>query len=164
MESNRYIKKFNQFESYEVFTNTRGGKFWGDQGAGVLPICRSTGRILVAMRSEFVNEPNTWGIFGGAMDEGETPHEAAERELTEETGYNGKFQLIPAYIYVSPDKTFKYYNFIGIVEEEFAPEYDWETESSEWMTLEELMKAEPKHFGLEKLLKESRSIINKFAD
>lgn len=161
------IKKFNEFNEkeseYTVYSNTKGGKFWGDQGAGILPICRKTGRLLVAMRGEQVNEPHTWGIFGGKMDDGETPEEAANRELTEESGYTGKFEIIPAFIYVSPDEKFKYNNFIGIVEDEFQPEYDWETEYAKWMTLDELLKAKPKHFGLRKLLDKSMEIIKKFA-
>ena len=158
-----HLKSFEIFESeYEIFSNTKGGKFWGDQGAGVLVICPKTKRLLVAMRSDFVNEPNTWGIIGGAVDKGETPEQGARRELVEETGYKGKFELIPAYIFQSPDHTFQYSNFIGIVEKEFKAEYDWETAYAEWMTLDELLKAEPKHFGLEKLLKESIDIIKKY--
>jgi 8-oxo-dGTP pyrophosphatase MutT (NUDIX family)/predicted GNAT family acetyltransferase len=174
----RYPKPFNEmkhirtFESfkmneqdseYTVYDNKRGAKFWGDQGAGVLIICRKTGRLLVAMRGEQVNEPNTWGIFGGKMDEGETPEEAAQRELVEESGYEGKYELIPAYVFEAPGKKFIYHNFIGIVEEEFQPEYDWETQYAEWMTLEELIKVEPKHFGLKKLLEKSMETIKKFA-
>lgn len=157
-----HLKPFNVFESeYEIFTNTKGGKFWGDQGAGVFVICTSTKRILVAMRSEFVNEPNTWGIIGGAIDEGETPEQGAKRELVEETGYKGIFELIPAYIYEAPNHTFQYHNFIGIIPKEFKANCDWETSHTEWMTLEELLKAEPKHFGLELLLKESMHLIKK---
>lgn len=158
-----HLKTFALFEADTVYDNKHGARFWGDQGAGVLIICSKTERLLVAMRGEQVNEPNTWGIFGGKMDEGETPHEAAERELVEESGYTGKFELIPAYIYIAPGNKFRYHNFIGIVEEEFQPEYDWETQYAEWMTLDELIKIEPKHFGLKKLLEKSMVLIKKFA-
>lgn len=160
-----HIKPFQLFEVSDatVYNNKKGGKFWGDQGAGILILCRTTGRLLVSMRSGEVNEPHTWGIFGGKMDEGETPEEAAKRELLEEAGYEEKFELIPAYVYVSPDKTFTYNNFIGIVEKEFDPEYDWETDYAKWFTLLELMDVKPKHFGLKKLLDKSMDIIKKFA-
>jgi len=161
-----HLKTFQMFEKespYTVYDNKHGAKFWGDAGAGVLIICRSTGKILVAMRGEQVNEPNTWGIFGGKMDKGETPEESAKRELIEESGYTGKYELIPAYVYVAPGNKFTYYNFIGIIENEFQPEYDWETAYAEWMTLGELLKAEPKHFGLKKLLEKSMDIIKRFA-
>lgn len=163
-----HLKTFEVFESQYArssaeYANKHGAKFWGDSGAGVLVICKNTGNLLVSMRSEDVNEPNTWGIFGGKTEEGETPEESAQRELTEESGYKGKYEMIPAYIYVAPGNTFTYYNFIGIVEEEFEPEYDWETAYAEWMPLEKLMKIEPKHFGLKKLLEHSMDIIKKYA-
>ena len=138
-----HLKTFSVFEKenkYTVYDNSKGGKFWGDKGAGILIICKTTKRLLVAMRSEEVNEPNTWGIFGGKMDNKETPKEAAKRELIEETGYKGNFELIPAYVFESPNKDFTYYNFIGIVEKEFKP----------------------KHFGLKKLLIESKDLILKY--
>lgn len=161
-----HLTTFELFEKeneYTVFDNKHGAKFWGDEAAGILPICKSTGRILISFRSEQVNEPHTWGTFGGKMDKGETPVQAAERELLEETGYVGKYELIEAYIFVAPGNKFKYHNFIGIVEEEFDPHYDWETEDSKWMTLKELIDLQQKHFGLKKLLEKSMNIIQKFA-
>lgn len=157
------FKEFNEESEYTVYDNKHGGKFWGDEAAGILPICRSTGKILISFRGEQVNEPHTWGIFGGKMDKGETPEEAAKRELVEETCYQGKYELIPAYIFIAPGNKFKYHNFIGIVEDEFKPDYDWETENSKWVTLDELIKIQPKHFGLKKLLDNSMEIIKKFA-
>lgn len=156
------IKTFGLFEA--DYHNSKGGKFWGDEGAGILPICNTTGRILVAMRSDAVNEPNTWGIFGGKIDHNEEPPiEAARRELMEESGYVGKLDIHPAFVWVSPDKTFKYSNFIGVVDHEFDPEYDWETAYAEWMTLQEFLSAEPKHFGLKALISNSLDLIKKFA-
>lgn len=152
------ILNFKAFES-QSFQNKSGETFWGDRGAGVLPICLSTGKILVAYRSADVNEPHTWGIFGGMIDEDETPHEAARRELEEESGYSGKFKIIPAHVYRSPKGGFAYFNFLGIVESEFQAEFDWETENAKWMTLDELEKLKPKHFGLVELLKHSMKEI-----
>lgn len=158
----KHLKEFRLFEA--DYDNDLGGKFWGNRGAGVLPICKSSGRILIAMRSPDVNEPNTWGIFGGKIDnDDETPEDAARRELTEETGYKGHLDIIPAYVWRSPDGTFVYSNFIGIVDEEFEPEYDWETAYANWVTLDELKELEPKHFGLKSLLKNSLSVISKYA-
>ena len=163
------MKYIRTFEGYEVYANDKGGKFWGNEGAGVLPICKTTGKILVAMRSDFVNEPNTWGVFGGKIDnpapggKRETPEEAAKRELEEESGFKGHFEIIPAFIFTSNDKTFKYSNFLGIVEKEFKPKYDWETAYAEWMTLQELIELEPKHFGLDNLLRNSLELIKKYA-
>ena len=163
------MKFIKTFEGYEEYDNDKGGRFWGNQGAGVLPICKKTGKILVAMRSDFVNEPNTWGTFGGKIDQPapgekkETPEEAAKRELQEESGHKGHFELIPAFVYKSPDKTFQYHNFIGLVDDEFKPKTDWETAYAEWMTFQELIELKDKHFGLESLLDNSFELIKKYA-
>jgi 8-oxo-dGTP pyrophosphatase MutT (NUDIX family) len=153
-----HILNFEAFES-QSFQNRSGETFWGDRGAGVLPICPSTGRLLVAYRSADVNEPHTWGIFGGMIDHEEEPHEAARREMEEESGFSGKFKIIPAHVYRSPKGGFTYFNFIGIVDQEFQAEFDWETEDAKWMTLDELVKLNPKHFGLAELLKHSMKEI-----
>ena len=55
--------------------------FWGKQGAGCIILCRSTKRFLLPLRSSYVREPNTWGVWGGAIDSDEDPQIAAEREL-----------------------------------------------------------------------------------
>ena len=157
------LKNFNQFINKEekvdegtIYTNTRGGKFWGDAGAGILIISKDTKRILVAHRSEDVNEPDTWGVFGGAVNDPSNMKKAALRELEEETEYDGPIELIPAYIFKA--KTFEYHNYIGIVPKEFIPELDWENQGYKWLTLDELMELEPKHFGLVKLLNDRESV------
>ena len=93
-----------------TFDNDKGGKFWGNTGAGVFIMCPSTGRILIGKRGPQVNEPGTWSAFGGAMDDGENPKTAAKREVGEELGHLGKVKIVPAYVFKSPDKTFTYYN------------------------------------------------------
>lgn len=145
------ILSFLLFEK-EVYSNSKGGKFWGDVGAGVLALCEETKRFLVVLRSKDVNEPGTWGTIGGMVDRGEKIKDAAAREFVEETGYDGDIFLVPAYVFKSPDKKFKYHNFIGIVDKEFETNPDWETERTEWMTLDELRALKNKHFGLESLL------------
>ena len=153
----KYIKTF---ESHEVFTN---GNFWGTVGAGLLPVCSSTGRILLGLRSKYVNEPETWAGFGGKLDDMETndPQEAAKQEFMEETGYDGDINLITSYVFRTQDKRFTYHNFIGVLEHEFEPRLNWETDSSKWVTFEEMMKISPKHFGLKELLKNDIQTIEK---
>jgi len=136
--------------------------FWGSAAAGSLPVALSTGRALVAYRSEHVFEPHTYGVIGGAIDERETPEMAALRELQEETEYTGPVKLIPAYIF--KDKSgFRYYNFIAAVPEEFLPHPNWETEYFAWVDLPRLSTLEPKHFGLRALLNDkiSRALLER---
>lgn len=163
MKTIKTFEAFNEGE-YDAFDNKSGKPFWGDYGAGVLNICTSTGRILVALRSEYVNEPRTWCIFGGMIDdkkEQANPELAAKREMQEETGLTGDFQVIPAYVFKTDG--FTYYNFIGLVDKEFKASLDWENEDSKWVTLAELHRLTPKHFGLEALIKNSINIIEKYA-
>jgi 8-oxo-dGTP pyrophosphatase MutT (NUDIX family) len=156
------LGKRNEQESYEVHDNSSGEAFYGDHGTGVLPICTKTKRILLGFRSAEVNEPHTWGVFGGKFDEDDytdfDPEVVALRELQEETGYLGPLQLVPAYIFKTANDKFTYFNYIGIVDEEFKPILDWENEQAKWYTLEEIEILDL-HFGLEDLLKNSEPLI-----
>ena len=134
--------------------------FWGTAGAGVLIICVKTKRALIGLRSAYVKEPGTWNLFGGAIDAGEDPGEAARREAEEELGYQGSMRLVPAYVFSSG--SFKYYNFIGLVAEEFEPQLNWETDKVKWVTYQELLKIRGMHFGLKGLLNNSSDIIQKY--
>jgi len=145
---------------YEVHDNDAGENFWGNVGAGVLPICITTKKILLAMRSAYVNEPNTWGVIGGKVDDEKSMNieKEVKRELKEESNYKGPIKLIPAYIFKAPSGSFTYYNFIGLIPDEFDLKTDWETKYFKWMTFDEMMKAKPKHFGLKTLLKDRKSL------
>ena len=87
--------------------------------AGALFIARNTGRLLFVLRSPDSIEPNTWCGVGGGIEMGESPIEACRREVSEEIGDVGEYDLFPTLISEYPGLTF--YNFIGIVDEEFTP-------------------------------------------
>ena len=145
------IKRFSEYAVEEaVYTNDMGGRFWGNAGAGLLPFARSTSRFCVTLRGKDANEPNTWGIFGGAIDDDATPEDTARKELEEESGYNGHVELLELYIFKS--RTFTYHNFIGVVDEEFEPVLNWENSKYAWLTLDELITLPQKHFGLEAII------------
>ena len=151
----KYLELLENILREEDFEQT----FWGTIGTGILPICTKTKRILMAYRSKMVNEPNSWGTIGGRIDNPENLNieEEAKREFLEETGYNKNLKLIPAYIFSNPN--FKYYNFIGLLDEEFEPKTDWETEFFQWMSFDEMIaKKNDFHFGLEKLLNDPKSL------
>lgn len=133
--------------------------FWGKQGAGCLFLATSTGRICFSLRSLMVLEPHTWGTWGGAIDEGETPEQAVHREVEEETFTTiDILHTIPLYVFTSG--TFKYHNFLVVVDDEFTPNIDdprnWETEGYKWVEFGEWPS--PLHPGAAALLKDSNSM------
>jgi 8-oxo-dGTP pyrophosphatase MutT (NUDIX family) len=128
--------------------------FFGAAGAGCIFFARSTGRILIAHRSQAVEQPGTWGGWGGAINRGEDPEQAVRREVGEETGYHGHYDLIPLYVFKKD--TFRYYNYMIEVEEEFRPVLDWETQGYEWCEWGDW--PQPLHFGLIALLSDPASV------
>ena len=56
------------------------------QGAGFVFVCNENPSILLAKRSKQSDQPGTWAGLGGAVEPGETPKEAAKREVEEEAG------------------------------------------------------------------------------
>lgn len=161
------IVDFKTFEMAD-YQNRKGGKFWGNIGAGVLVFAKDSGKFLIAMRSRFVNEPNTYGIIGGKVDDEETVELSSEalRELKEETGYKGKIEMSLLSIYRVP--TFSYHTFLGIIDEEFEPvaepHHGWENSFFKWVSYEELLTIEPKHFGLEYTIKNSGDKLKKISE
>ena len=129
--------------------------FWGRQGAGCIFLALDTGRLCIAHRSRAVEQPGTWGTWGGAIDSFESPETAVRREVREESGYNGKLNLVPLYIFSHPSG-FKYYNYLAVIQTEFTPEMDWETQGFTWCYLDNLPS--PLHQGLVSLLSDAASL------
>lgn len=110
--------------------------FWGKRGAGCLVFSRKTKRFLFAFRSAAVLEPNTWGMWGGAIDAGEKPEQSVLRELKEESGFQKKpvaVQLLD--VFKAPGNVFTYYNFVVVVDDEFPVRLNWESSGARWVTL-----------------------------
>lgn len=128
--------------------------FWGRRGAGCVIMARDTGRFCIAHRSNRVEQPGTWGTWGGAIDEGEDPRLAVKRELAEESGYTGAMKLVPLFTFTHKSG-FTYYNFLAVVEREFKPRLNWETQGSDWV--EYGAWPSPLHPGLKALLSDPDS-------
>ena len=144
-------------------TRPNPSEFWGSEGAGVLPMARSTGRVLLGLRSGAVRESDTWGIFGGAFrgvsgeDDELVAAEAALREFHEETGWDhrsGRSEITPLLVFERPG--FRYHNFLLVLPRQFTPELNWEHDDAAWFDLDDLPS--PLHFGLEELLQDRESL------
>lgn len=129
--------------------------FWGRRGAGCLFQAVDTGRICIAHRSDYVEQPGTWGTWGGAIDDKETPESAVRREAMEESGYSGAMELLPMYTFRSPTG-FIYYNFLALVETEFRPRLDWENQGFKWTEFGKWPK--PLHPGAKLLFQDASSL------
>jgi len=107
-----------------------------------------------------------WGTIGGAINRGMSPQQSAVTELEEETGYSGPIKIINAYVFSSGK--FKYYNFLGVVAQEFgfhpSSGHSWETESIEWMDYSQALQeieGGKAHMGVKALFENSRDLIEK---
>ena len=109
--------------------------YWGRAGAGCMVRAQDTGRYLLPLRSKRVQDPLTWGTWGGAIDANEDAGKAALRELQEEAKYKGEVISVKQ-LYVFRDKTFQYTTFLVTVPHEFKPELNWETLRSKWFNLD----------------------------
>lgn len=108
--------------------------------AGCLIRARSTGRMLLVLRSDDCDEPGTWAGVGGTIDEDEYPVEAAIREAREETGYTGPVR-VDGLVELNG-----YATFLCSVPDEFEPELNWEADGSAWVV--EPTDVSPLHPGL----------------
>jgi len=153
--------KYKDFYSNNVLNE----EFWGTRGAGCLFYAKNTNKFLLVLRSDQVNEPTTWGIVGGKIDDDDVdPKNAALREVEEEIGSNniGKIAMVPLSIFKSGN--FKYYNFMAIVNKEFIPELNWESDDYEWIDADFSDLPSPLHFGVKFILKHDRSKLQEIID
>ena len=63
--------------------------------------------------------------------------------------------MVPLYVF-KHSSGFTYYNFLAIVESEFEPMLDWETQGFKWVEFGDWPS--PMHPGLEKLLADPSSM------
>jgi 8-oxo-dGTP pyrophosphatase MutT (NUDIX family) len=103
---------------------------------GTVFLSTQTGRVLLQLRNSAKRHRHTWGFWGGMIEEGETPYQALQRELTEEIGIVPDIaRLNPIDVYQSRDGDFMYYSFVSIVEEEFSPILNGESAGYAWVDI-----------------------------
>ncbi len=66
------------------------------------------GKVLLVQRAPHKSEPGKWGVPAGKLDPGETPGEAAVRELFEETGIRAQVRSLGALYMRLPKLSYVY--------------------------------------------------------
>jgi 8-oxo-dGTP pyrophosphatase MutT (NUDIX family) len=123
-----------------------------NSGAGSILISADTGNICLSLRASHTEDPNTWGMWGGHREDQESAKETAVRELEEESGYKGPTLCIPLWIY-QDDQGFRYVNFATVVNKEFEPVLDQETQDHKWFDFFDIDSwPRPLHHGVQKLI------------
>ncbi len=106
------------------------------EASGCIFLSLNTGRILLQQRGSKVKHPNTWGFFGGKSEGNERPSETLYREIYEELGtLPSIIKVIPLNKFTSPNKKFEYHSFVSIVQKEFIPILNDESNGYAWVKI-----------------------------
>ena len=112
-----------------------GNKKYG----GVLLICTTTNRFLLGQRRKNGGFPNTWSLFGGKIENGETELDGVKRELYEETNIksdNIKYELFET----QWEMGYPYHFFIGFCDQEYDCNLNEENQDWGWFDINDLPK------------------------
>jgi len=112
-----------------------GNKIYG----GVLLICTTTNRFLLGQRRKNGSFPNTWSLFGGKIENGETELDGVKRELYEET--NIKSDNIKYILFETQwEMGYPYHFFIGFCDQEYDCDLNEENQDWGWFDINDLPK------------------------
>lgn len=118
--------------------------------------------VMLQKRSAFAHEGGTWSCAGGAMDEGETPFDAALREASEEVGdIPVVHRLIGQYVF-QPADDWSYTTVVVEVDEPFGESLNFETDAVEWVAAD-LVDRRPLHPGFAAAWPHLRAIVERRA-
>lgn len=135
------------------------------RGAGFFMI--SGGEVLLLLRSASSGNPNTWGLPGGNIDEGETPIDAALREAVEELGKPMSDYTIKAEIRTVRGKNRHKVFTVFVVEIStkdklhFHPELNEEHEDFKWYDIAQVPEIENLHPIVETLYEQHQEELTK---
>lgn len=114
------------------------------KAAGIL-FLDDEGRVLLLKRAASAQDhPETWGLPGGHIEDGETPEQAARRETREEIGLTYDGPLVP--LFESRDGFRCYGAQLGEDLAQFDPQLNDEHTAAKWATFDDLPK--PMHPSL----------------
>jgi len=114
--------------------------------------------VMLQQRSAMAHEGGTWSCAGGAIDEGETPFEAALREAAEEVGdIPDDHRLLGEYVF-APADDWTYTTVVLEVHQSFGASMNFETDAVAWVPLDQVM-SRPLHAGFKAAWPHLRQII-----
>lgn len=127
--------------------------------AGTIFLAKDTSRVLLNFRAQKISKGSTFGFWGGKMEHGETVMECLHREINEECGFVPEYSnILPLDIYTSDDKQFMYYSFVTIVDSEFIPRINEESDGYLWCNMNHFPRQ--LHTGAKMILGNSSYIKN----
>lgn len=108
-----------------------------NEAIGAIFLSKSTGRMMLNLRSDTVSYSNYWGFVGGKIEYNETPLEALKREINEELGNSlpEVLDVIPFDVFSTKNVKFQYYSFIVVVQDEFIPVLNDESSGYSWVKI-----------------------------
>jgi ADP-ribose pyrophosphatase YjhB (NUDIX family) len=127
--------------------------------AGAIFLSKKTKRVLLNFRSQHVSKGSTFGFWGGKLFDKEDILEGLSREIKEEIGFIPHYdKFYPLDVYCSPDGHFQYYSFVIIVDKEFIPKINSESDGYIWCNLNKFPKQ--LHSGAKIILENPSYISN----
>lgn len=107
--------------------------------AGVLIKCLNSDKILLLLRNDGADEPNTWSLVSGGIHKDEDVIDGLKREVEEEMSIDPKV-IIFKKIGVDhvPEKNLDFHYYEGFTNSEFIPKLDHENLDFGWYDKDEL--------------------------
>lgn len=118
---------------------------------GTTFLARDSHRLLLNFRTSKTTFPRHWGLWSGKVEEGESPLHALFRECKEELAIDvPPHALHPWDIYTNEKNCYTFYTFISVVDAEFTPVLNTESEGYGWFNYDALPY--PLHPGIKRSL------------
>ena len=119
-----------------------GQVFWGKKASGLLFVRKHPKegpQMLLLLRGPRAHNPNTWGVVGGAVEEGEDEFISALRETAEEIDSIPSYRQVKQQTWQQPGGDFTYTTFILEVQDlDWTPKpVNWENKDAQWVSIEQ---------------------------
>jgi len=128
---------------------------------GSIIILEKDGKFLLQLRdnTKKIHNPNTWGLFGGHINEGENPLEAIIREIKEELGLKLKKELIKRVAeFINEER--EIYVFRSLLEKDLSEMKLNEGQDMRLFSYEEISNLDATAPGLKRLMENFRNNFN----